>query len=80
MSGKLNDIGFWKMKERYAEPVTDLPSTIVTARTGQDQKNTVEDYGGAAPPELIKLEKEIDDYAETLKWKKVAHLEDEDMW
>ncbi len=50
-------IGFFRLEDRYYAHVTDLPTTYLTFRSGSQEKRIM-DYHGA-PAELKKLEKQI---------------------
>ncbi len=59
-------IRFFALADRYARPVTDLPTTFVTiTEAGRSKK--VEDYTDA-PDGLRQLEREIDEAAGTKRW------------
>ena len=58
------------MKADYSEPVTDLPSVIITVKRG-GQKKTVKDYGEFGPLDLWAMEKAIEGVARDIEWKKV---------
>lgn len=62
-------IRFRDFQQKYAAPVTDLPSAITTVRFG-DQTKRVINYGNRAPIELWGLEMAIDGVVSKLKWKK----------
>ena len=62
--------GFFDMKADYSEPVTDLPSVIITVKRG-GQKKTVKDYGEFGPLDLWAMEKAIEGVARDIEWKKV---------
>jgi hypothetical protein len=62
----VNRIGFFKLEDTYAAPITDLPTTTVTVTSGGRTKRVV-DYVGA-PKELRELERQIDDVAGTRRW------------
>lgn len=60
--------GFFNLKARYALPVTDQDTAIVSVvRSGK--RKTVENYGGEAPVELWGIETVIDSIANEIKWK-----------
>jgi hypothetical protein len=61
-----NRIGFFGLEDSYTAPVTDLPTTIVTVRSGGRTKR-VEDYVGA-PADLRAFERQIDEVAGTRRW------------
>ena len=62
-------LGFFELRDRYRAPITDLPTTFVTIRSGGRTKR-VEDYYGA-PEGLRKLEAQIDAVANTRQWIRV---------
>ena len=62
-------IGFFGLKDRYYDYVTDLPTTYLTFRSGEREKKIM-DYHGA-PQELKDLEKRLADLVLSSKMKRV---------
>lgn len=60
--------GFFSLKDRYEEQVTDLPSTT-TSITLSGSEKSVYRYG-LHPENLVELENKIDEIAGTAKWVK----------
>lgn len=59
---------FFKYENRYVDLISDLPTTyIYFSHNGEEKKIT--DYHGA-PESLKKLEKEVDNFMESLEWEK----------
>ena len=50
--------GFFELKDRYHERVSDLPTTFLSYRIDGREKKIMDYYG--APPELKNLEKQIE--------------------
>jgi hypothetical protein len=62
-------INYFSLKDRYYDPVTDLPTTITSISINGKSKR-VEDYCCDAPKELRELEDKIDEITESEKWVK----------
>lgn len=64
--------GFFGYRARYATPVTDNPTHVVTAKLDGRTKRVEEyascDFAKHAPAALCRLEEAIDDVAGTAKW------------
>ena len=59
-------IDYFSLKDRYEEPVTDLPSTT-TSITINGKTKSVYNYLGA-PRKLVELENKIDEITNSNKW------------
>ena len=57
-----DESNFWAFEDEYVAEVTDLPTTWITLRLGEQQK-TIKDYYGAPEP-LKDLEKMVETIAE----------------
>jgi hypothetical protein len=66
LAAAVQRIGFFKLKNRYDAPVTDLPTTYVTV-TSNGVTKRIEDYVGA-PDALKEFEALIDRTAGTGRW------------
>ena len=70
---KFSDIGFFDLKNEYAEKMTDLPTTyIYYYKDGKSKR--IKDYYGA-PPELKELEVAVENLLEKKRWKKIRNGE-----
>ena len=58
--------GYFRLKDRYKAPITDLPTTRTSLRIG-DRTKSIEDYFGA-PDTLQALERRIDEVAGVKKY------------
>ena len=65
-----NDANFFEFKDEYTSKITDLPTTYTTFTTN-DKTKQIRDYYGA-PEELKKLEKMVEDIANSEGWKKAS--------
>jgi hypothetical protein len=73
----IQESGFFKLKDEYAAPVTDMPSINLTI-TLQGQTKSIRHYGNLtckgdldeAPPELCNLEGKIVDNVDVDQWVK----------
>lgn len=64
-------LGFWKFKDKYTAPITDMPSALVTIQQGEKSKTT-DNYAGRGPAELWAIEQLIDKVVDGVReWKKV---------
>ncbi len=54
-------INFFGLKDEYTEPVTDLPTTVVSIKVSGQEKKVIDYYG--APDKLRELEMKIDETA-----------------
>ncbi|MDQ3536037.1 MAG: DUF6438 domain-containing protein [Bacteroidota bacterium] len=60
---------FFEFENRYVDLITDLPTTyIYFSHNGLEKKIT--DYHGA-PVQLKNLEKEVDEFMQSLEWEKI---------
>ena len=65
---KFSSSGFQKFDNSYESHVSDLPTTFISFREGNEVKK-IKDYVGA-PQELKELENKVAALIETLDWKK----------
>ena len=63
------NVGFFDLKDKYYDNVTDLPTIYVTYRDDGRKKKIMDYYG--APPELKDLEKQIESLVLPGKMKKI---------
>lgn len=63
------EAGFFSLRDRYEQPVTDLPSQTTSITLDGTTTKTVHRYG-FEPERLAALEDRIDEIAETEKWVK----------
>lgn len=62
---------YFSFRDRYTEPVTDLPSAI-TSVVRNGKRKTVENYGNFGPIELWEIETLIDGVIANARWEKVS--------
>jgi len=58
---------FWRLKPRYAIPITDAPGVITSVVRG-GHRRTVTNYGDAGPQELWELQALVDGAVAQAKW------------
>lgn len=63
---------YFSLRDRYTEPVTDLPSAI-TSVVRNGKRKTVENYGNFGPLELWEVETLIDGLIANARWEKVSN-------
>ena len=64
----LDKASFFDFKEVYYENVTDLPTTYLFYKNGENSLKIMDYYG--APKTLKSLEFKIEEFIETIDWKK----------
>lgn len=63
---KIEEVGFFEMKDRYEGEISDLPSTTTTVTIGEREKSVYDYY--EPPAGLLELEAKIDEIAGTQEW------------
>jgi hypothetical protein len=63
---KVDEIGFFELKDRYDGRITDLPTRITTVIKGDVSKTVRNYYGG--PESLYALEQLIDEVTNSAQW------------
>ena len=63
---KVDEIGFFKLNDRYEGRITDLPTRITTVTKGDVSKTVRNYYGG--PKDLYDLEQLIDEVTNSAQW------------
>lgn len=66
---KAKELGYFEMKAKYDDNVTDLPSCTTTLNAGGKRKTVYNRYGG--PESLREFEKIFDQLIESVDWKLV---------
>lgn len=66
LMNKVDEIGFFKLNDRYEGRVTDLPTRITTVTKGDVSKTVRNYYGG--PKGLHDLEQLIDEVTNSTQW------------